>query len=75
MGSMALHPSFRLVTSVIPGWAFSQRRRGGGVGPFDELTLVGAGVLRAGGGYLTLGYQHSWNRAGTIQGIIISGGL
>ena len=75
IASMALHPSIRAVTSVTPGWAFSQGRRGGGLGPFDEFSLVGAAVITAGTGHLTLGYQHSWNRAGTIQGLLLSGGL
>ena len=56
------------------GWAFDERRKQGGIGPFDELGLLGAGVLNVGSAYLTLGYQQTWNNV-VIRGVILSGAI
>ena len=72
---LTLSPAFRLIGAVTPGWAFDERRKQGGIGPFDELGLLGAGVLNVGSAYLTLGYQQTWNNVGVIRGVILSGAI
>jgi hypothetical protein len=74
-GSLTLHPSIRLIGAISPGWAFNPVRQRDGLGPFDELNMMTATVISGGDGHLTIGYQQSWNSAGIIQGLILSGGL
>ncbi len=67
-----LAPSVLLDTSVIPGWAFDPDRQIGSVGPFHELTLVGALHVELDGPSFVVGYQRSYNGAGVIDGLILS---
>ena len=64
-----------ITTRAVPGWAFDADRRGGGVGPFDELTLLAALNLDVKNMSVTVGYQRSYNVAGVTEGIILSAGF
>lgn len=64
-----------ITTRAVPGWAFDEDRQGGGVGPFHELTLLGALNIRLEGARFTVGYQRSWNVAGVTEGLVLSAGL
>lgn len=66
---------FQLVAEATPGWAFVEERRGGGVGPFDELTLTGMAVINAQVIRLTVGYTRQYRTFGVYEGLILSGAL
>lgn len=66
---------FALLGEATPGWAFVPERALGGLGPFHELTLLGAVRLQTDVLTVTVGYQRAWNAVGTIDGFIISGRL
>ena len=66
---------FQIIGEATPGWAFDADRRGGGVGPFDELTLTGMVVLNTPVIRLTVGYTRQYRVFGVYEGLILSGAL
>ncbi len=60
---------------VVPGWAFSAARRGGGVWVFDELRAGASATLRVEKLSLTVGYTHRWNAAGDQGFVVLGAGL
>jgi hypothetical protein len=67
-----------LVVGARPGWVLADERRyrpGFGGVPIHTLSTYAAAQVRADALSFTLGYQRSWNGAGVVDGIILSGGL
>lgn len=66
---------FALVGEATPGWTVAPSRQAGGIGPFHELTVLGAVAIDSDVLTITIGYQRSWTAVGIVEGLVISGGL
>jgi len=60
---------------LTPGWVFVPERQAKSVKPFHQLTASAVAVLRTDALRLTVGWQRSYNRAGVVDALILSGAI
>jgi hypothetical protein len=61
--------------TLVPGWVFVPERQAQSVKPFHQLTASAVAVLRTDALRLTVGWQRSYNRAGVVDALILSGAI
>ncbi len=64
-----------LLLGASPGFVLDPDRRNEAVYPFHDLNLLAAIQVRADFASFTVGWQRSYNGAGIIDGLILSGGF
>ena len=64
-----------LVGELTPGWVFAADRQNPDVFPFHQVDMLAAVVLRTEVIRVTVGVRRTYNQAGVIDGLVLSGAL
>jgi len=70
-----LSKPFVLQGTLTPGWVFVPERQSDAVKPFHQLNASAVAVLRTDVLRLTVGWQRTYNSAGVIDALILSGAI
>ncbi len=70
-----LSKPLRLRGDLTPGWVFVPERQSDAVKPFHQLTVSAVAILRTEVIGITVGWQRSYNRAGVVDALILTGAL